>query len=318
MEDSVVRGVSIQDILNNKSSLPFSTRTAWLQIQSDCPDLWRVHAHLKQGTRPSKKLTNVRDVKHYLNCTSIAKDGVLVVKRSQPFVPAIEAIVMPRSVLDGLLTSLHIKLNHPSRHQFFQMVLQRQFFALDMNDAISGSVSSSCHTCASLQTFPPSLISQSSDDPPEVVRVSFAVIKRHRQSILVLRECTTSITASCLIPDERYDTLRDALTWLIIGLHPLDGLRAIVRVHPAPGFASMSSNDSLKHLNVTIEVGRVKNKNKNPVAEKAVRKLEEELIRQEPGGRPVSEVGLAIATARLHSRLQFSGLSSRELWTQRN
>ena len=118
LEDSVVRGVSIQDILDNKSSLPFSTRSAWLQIQSDCPDLRRVHAHLKQGTRPSKKLTNVRDVKRYLNCTSIAKDRVLVVKRSQPFVPVIEAIVVPRSVLDGLLTALHIKHNHPSRHQF--------------------------------------------------------------------------------------------------------------------------------------------------------------------------------------------------------
>ena len=80
----------------------------------------------------------------------------------------------------------------------------------------------------------------------------------------------------------------------------------------------MSNNDSFKHLNVTIEVGRVKNKNKNPVAEKAVRELEEELIRQEPGRSPVSEVGLAIATARLNSRLWFFGLSSRELWTQRN
>ena len=44
----------------------------------------------------------------------------------------------------------------------------------------------------------------------------------------------------------------------------------------------MSSFDSLKHLNVTIEVGRVKNKNKNPVAEKAVLELEDELIRQQP------------------------------------
>ena len=97
MEDSVVRGVSIQDILDNMSSLPFSTRSAWLKIQSDCPDLRRVHAHAKQGTHPSKKLTNVRDVKRYLNSTSIAKDGVLVVKRSQPFFPVIEAIVVPRS-----------------------------------------------------------------------------------------------------------------------------------------------------------------------------------------------------------------------------
>ena len=140
-----------------------------------------------------------------------------------------------------------------------------------MNDAISR------HTCASLLSFLPSLVSQSSDDPSEVVGVSFAVdvIKRHCQSILVLRECTTSFTVSFLIPDERHDTLRDALTWLIIDLHPLDGPRAIVRVDPAPGFASMSSNDSLKHLKVAIEVGRVKNNNKNPVAEKAVRELEE-------------------------------------------
>ena len=75
----------------------------------------------------------------------------------------------------------------------------------------------------------------------------------------------------------------------------------------------MSSFDSLKHLNVTIEVGRVKNKYKNPVAEKAVLELEDELIRQEPGGHPVSEVSLAIATARLNFRLRFSGLSSREM-----
>ena len=46
--------------------------------------------------------------------------------------------------------------------------------------------------------------------------------------------------------------------------------------------------------------------------------LEEELLRQEPGGGPVTELSLAIATARLNSRLRSQGLSSRELWTQRN
>ena len=318
MEDSFVRNVSIHDILNNKSNLPFTSRSAWRQIQNDCPDLRRVHAHLKQGTRPSKKLTNVRDVKRYLNSVSIASDGLPVVKHTLPFAPVADAIVVPRSVLDGLLTALHIKLNHPSRYQF-QMVLQRQFFALDMNDAIS-RVTSACHTCTSLRSFPSSLVHQSSEDLPEVVGISFAadVIKRHRQLILVLRECATSFTASCLVPDEKHDTLRDALTQLIVGVHPLDGPRAVIRVDPSPSFQSMANNDSLNHLNVTIEVGRVKNKNKNPVAEKAVRELEKELIKQEPGGRPVSAVGLALATARLNSRLGLPGVSSRELWTQRN
>lgn len=112
-------------------------------------------------------------------------------------------------------------------------------------------------------------------------------------------------SASCLIQDERHDTLLDALTRLIIGVHPLDGPRAIVRVDPAPGFVSMSSNDSLKHLNVTIVDGHIKNKNKNknPFTKKAVCELEEELICQGPKP-PVSEVGLAIATSRFNSRLR--------------
>ena len=96
-----------------------------------------------------------------------------------------------------------------------------------------------------------------------------------------------------MVRDEKHDTLSDALTQLIIGLHPLDGPRAIIRVHPSSGFQSMANNDSLNHLNVTIDVGRVKNKNANPFAEKAVRELEEELIRPDPSGRPVSADGLA-------------------------
>ena len=96
-----------------------------------------------------------------------------------------------------------------------------------------------------------------------------------------------------MVHDDKHDTLSDALTQLIIGLHPLDGPRAIIRVHPSSGFQSMANNDSLNHMNVTIDVGRVKNKNANPFAEKAVRELEEELIRPDPGGRPVSADGLA-------------------------
>ena len=188
-----------------------------------------------------------------------------------------------------------------------------------MTDSIT-RVTAACHTSAALQKLPSSLVSQSTENPPEVVGLSFApdVIKRYRELILVLRECTTSFTVSCVMPDEKHHTLRDALTRLVIGLHPLDGPRAVIRVDPAPGFLSISNNDSLKHINVSLEVGRIKNKNKNPVAEKAVQELEEELLRQEPGGGPVTETGLALATARLNSCLRHQGLSSREVWTQQS
>ena len=65
-------------------------------------------------------------------------------------------------------------------------------------------------------------------------------------------------------------------------------------------------------------IGRVKNLNKNLVAERAILELEEELLKQEPTGGPVSQLGLAIAVALLNSRIRYSGLSSRELWTMRS
>jgi len=74
----------------------------------------------------------------------------------------------------------------------------------------------------------------------------------------------------------------------------------VIRVDPVPGFVSLKNTNALQLLNSSIKVGRVKNTNKNPVAERAVLELEEELLRQEPGGGPVTELGLAIATACPH------------------
>ena len=51
-EDSVVRAATVQDI-RSLSHLPFTTRSAWYEVQAECPDRRRAHTHLKQGTRPS-------------------------------------------------------------------------------------------------------------------------------------------------------------------------------------------------------------------------------------------------------------------------
>ena len=98
LEDSVVRSVHFQDIIDNQTRLPFTTRSAWLAIQTDCPDLRCTHAHLKQRTRPSKKTTNIKGVKRYFSVASIARDGMLVIRRNDPVVPLTELIIVPRSV----------------------------------------------------------------------------------------------------------------------------------------------------------------------------------------------------------------------------
>lgn len=249
---------------------------------------------------------------------SIASDGVLVVTRDEPLSPSHDCIVVPRQVLDGLLTAIHLQLSHPTASQLRKTV-GRYFFALDLDKAIA-RVTSGCHSCAALRHTPQTIMEQSSSNPPAAVGVNFAadVIKRARQLVLVVRECVTSFTVAMLVEDESGQTLRDGLLRLCIELRPLDGPFAVIRTDPAPAFKALVNDPLLAQHRISLELGRAKNPNKNPVAERAVQELEEELLRQQPRAGPVSARLLATATACLNSRIRSRGLSAREMWTQRD
>ena len=49
------------------------------------------------------KTINIKDVKMYLSVASIARDGMLIVRRNDPLVPSTELIIVPRSVYMVLL-----------------------------------------------------------------------------------------------------------------------------------------------------------------------------------------------------------------------
>ena len=143
-----------------------------MAVQAECVDLRRTHAHLVPGTRPSRKTTNVKDVKRYLNVATVASDGLLVVKRNEPFVPVRECIIIPRQALDGLLTALHIQLSHPTSHQL-KNVVKRYLHALDMDKAVD-RVTSGCHSCATLRQTPTVQQEQTTSAPLEAVGQAFA------------------------------------------------------------------------------------------------------------------------------------------------
>ena len=172
-------------------------------------------------------------------------------------------------------------------------------------------VTAGCQQCAARSTVPSIIHLQSSCDPPKALGFFFAVdvIKRNRQPILVLRETVTSFTTSCLIEDERHDTLRDALIRLCIDLRPLDGPIAVIRTDPAPGFKSLVDDELLRRHRMSIELGRIKNPNKNPVVEKAIRELSDELLRQYPMGGAISPLTLSVATSCLNSCIRSRGTS---------
>ena len=151
----------------------------------------------------------------------------------------------------------------------------------------------------SLKMIPTTLIEQTTTDASEALGVSFAadVIKRDRQLIFVVRETVSSYTSTCIVESERHDALRDCLARLCMEIRPLEGPPAIIRVDPAPGFVALVNDSTLLRMGICLEIGIIQKNNKNPVAEKAVSEIEDELLRQELGGGPVSPRILAIATS---------------------
>ena len=139
-----------------------------MDAQTHCADLRRVHAHLRQGTRPSKKTTKIGDIKQYPYHVTIARDGLLVVRSKELFNNK-ECIVIPRSALSGLLTALHLQLIHPTTHQL-KTICRHYIFALYIEKAI---VSKSCHQCTSLMWTPRLRIPQSTSPPTTIIGGQF-------------------------------------------------------------------------------------------------------------------------------------------------
>ena len=201
LEDSVVRAVSLADVLSGRCTIPYMNRNTWIQAQQDCPELQKVYRLLRDGRVPSKKRKGMTDVKRYLQYCRLSQspaDGLIIVPQEKALLPTRQRIVIPRHVLEGLLTVLHIRLSHPSKHQMKQ-VFARGFFALSSEQAISNVVDG-CHVCASLKLVPSQFKEQSTSRPPDKLGSWFAgdVVKREGQLIFL------SCLSSCGIASPHY------------------------------------------------------------------------------------------------------------------
>jgi len=315
-EQATIRSIAVKDVLDGKLPMPFTNVTAWKQTQQDCPSLRRVYSHLSQGTRPTKKMTGIKDIKRYLQVVTIGHDGTLIVKRPQPFTAVRNLTVIPRHIMPGLLTALHLRLQHPSKSELLKL-FQRYFYALD-SETLINRITSECAQCSALAKLPSQVAEFSTSLPPTIPGTSFAcdILCRARQKILLMRDTFSSYTTAKLVPAETKDALRAAIIETTADLKCADG--AIIRVDGATALQALVTDSTLNSLNLTLEVGRLKNINKNPIAEKAVQELEMELKRQHPEGGPITSVQLALAVAALNRRIRNRGLSAKEILCRRD
>ena len=91
-----------------------------------------------------------------------------------------------------------------------------------------------------------------------------------------------------------------------------------MRIDNAPGFLPLKGDTILFSHGITLDFGRVKNVNKNPVAERTNQELECELLRIDPSGAAVSLRTLQQALKNLNTRIRNRGLSAQEVLFCRN
>ena len=139
------------------------------------------------------------------------------------------------------------------------------------------------------------------------------VVRRERQKILIVRDVHSSFTSGSLMPDETSATLRTHLLndTALFRVNPAE-----VRVDNAPGFLGLLNDKVLKQHGITLDYGRVKNKNKTAVVDKAIQEFEQELLRVVPGVKQITQTDLLTVLATLNQRIRFSGLSAKEILLQ--
>ena len=308
--DSTVSSVSVADIASGKARMPFLNPSAWKAAQQDCPDLRRTYAHLTQGTRPSRKARNLKDIRRYLNVASLDNTGLIVVKKQDPYAAVRYQIVVPRNIIPGIATALHLHFEHATKNQLIQL-FKRYFYGIS-SDTVIHDIVDNCTHCNALKSMPVDIIQQTSTPSPTSVGEQFAadVIRRQYQKILTIRDIHSSFTVASIIPDEKACSLRDHL---IKEIQMIRAPSCVIRVDNAPGFVSLVNDELLLQNGIHLELGQVKNPNKNPVAEKCNQELELELLRLDPSGKPVSYSSLQKVVRTLNTRIRNRGLSAREI-----
>ena len=323
----MIAKVTVEDIEHGKVSMPFTQRAAWLKVQKNDKMHQQLTWLLNSSQSPEKKKTKgdntVLKRLHNLYKNGMLKkssDGLITITHVEPDGRSSQAISVPTAMYPGLIQALHLKLTHPSKLQLQR--LSSRYFYSPGTARIVDEIASNCSICAALKLLPAELFSESTEKN-EIFGSNYSadVIQREGQKIFLCREKLSQFSTSCFIPDQKADALKDALVTCIIETIPASG--GTVQVDCATAFQSVKAEQDeegsiLKKLNIKVDLGRSHNKNKNPIAENAVKEFHKECLRISPRGGPLTEIERAQVTKSMNSRIRNRGFSSKEIAFQRD
>ena len=321
-----VAKITVDDIEKGSANMPFNQRSAWIKVQKNDKVHQQLAFLINTSQSPERRKTKGDNtiLKRLHNLykkgqLKMAADGLITVSQVDPKYGTYQAISVPSQMFPGLVQAIHLKLGHPSKLQLMKL-LSRYFYSPGYARVVE-EVTSNCVVCSSLKQLPEQLFSESTVETSTFgANFSSDVIRMHGQKILLTREKLSQFTMTILVKDETADSLRTALVTQILEFIPSSG--ALVQVDCAPAFQSLKTESDaegsiLKKLGIKVNLGRTLNKNKNPIAENAIKEFHKEKLRLNPQGGSVTELELAIITKNINSRIRHRGLSAKEIVFQR-
>ena len=312
--------LTVADIDSGELSIPFTQTSGWKNIQEADPTLSKLKLHIGGGTIPVRRIRGSSDLKRLYTLfqqgkVTLSRNGVVVYTLIDNVGNVKNLIVVPSPILKGLVTALHLKCRCPSRKEL-ENIMARYWYSTLMAKTIQ-DVWEKCDTCQSLKSAPREIFEQSTTKS-EFVGAQWAadVIKSDKQLIFVVREKLSNFTVTRFIDNEGKTSIREALVLSTAELIPAGGLE--VQVDNASALQALVGDAELTRYKIAINLARKKNKNGNPVAEKAVQEFKQEKLKFKPGGGALNELERTLITASLNRRIRSSKISAREIITTRD
>ena len=321
-ESSNIRHVTVEDVSSGRAVLPLTQKKPWVEQQFKDSVHEKLRRLIKIGQSPNKHKTNGEHTTLKRLHTMFTKGDLIIDRDDAIMVKAKQgafggyAISIPQHQYPGLVHTLHIRLGHPSKAQL-AAVAQRYFYTCGWQGIID-KVTENCLQCSSLKVLPKVLLEDSTEVSSSCgLQFSADVMERSGQKVLIVREKLTSFMWASLIPDQKADTLETALLTLVLPVTPSAG--AVIRTDDATAFQSLASREDseLTKNNIKIELGRIHNPNKNPVAENAVKEFEKEIKKYDTNIGILRPIDISIILKNINMRVRYQGLSSQEMLLKR-
>ena len=307
----------------NPTEMPhiLDNKIAWLQVQDADKACQQAKFCITSGKTPSKQSGKLlSEVRRLTSVATVNSQGLLIVKAKPNAFSSIgnEQIVIPSTHLPAVLWQLHSTLNHPPKSQL-KSQFEKSFYSVGLHPELD-KLYYNCHFCASQMKIP-SVVPHHTKTDTKVPGTHFHadVIKRKCQNILTIRDNFSAFTVAKIIKSENNKDLKEGLIDLLTPIKLAGEIN--VKVDNCPGFKPLlnDKDHDLNKLGIHIENTDVFNKNANACVDKACYELQQELIRIEPDGRPVSNTTIQYAIQLLNRKLRRNGtITAYEIYFNRD